>query len=514
MKVHVEIDCTPEEARTFMGLPDVSKANSVYVDTMAKAMKGVTNPDQLQDIAKTMAPMGQMGLKMFQNFVEGSMAARDVSAPQGEKKGDDVAPWRQVFTDTFCLVERSARCQSVIRPGSGPATRCSLAGRLPLARRTSLAKLHDASGGLLDEALILWFPGPATATGEDCAEIHCHGGRAVIAAIGRALAAIPGLRAAEAGEFTRRAFANGRLDLAEAEGLADLLSAETELQRAVAASTAEGGLSRQFGDWRERLLVLSAQIESALDFSDEDDVPDLPDSFLPAYRLLAQEFDEVLARPGLERLKDGIRVVLAGPPNAGKSTLFNAILQSEAAIALLAGTTRDVIERPVAIAGVPFVFIDTAGLRDHTADAIEQIGMDRAAGEVTRADIVLWLGQQGDGPAGAWEIETRADESGSVKDAPRHRVSGKTGEGLEGLTEDLARTAASKLPKPGAGAVNQRQRELLAMARSALGDAPHPDLLLAAEQLRQARSAFDRILGNAATEDMLDTLFGRFCIGK
>ena len=399
-------------------------------------------------------------------------------------------------------------------PGSGNALQ-SLAGRLPPARRTSLTKLHDASGDLLDEALILWFPGPATATGEDCAEIHCHGGRAVIAAIGRALAAIPGLRAAEAGEFTRRAFANGRLDLAEAEGLADLLSAETELQRAVAVNAAEGGLSRQFGDWRERLLVLSAQIESALDFSDEDDVPDLPESFLPAYRLLAQELDEVLDRPGLERLKDGIRVVLAGPPNAGKSTLFNAILQSEAAIVSpMAGTTRDVIERPVAIAGIPFVFIDTAGLRDHTADAIEQIGMDRAADEVTRADIVLWLGQEGDGPEGAWEIETRADETKAVKDAPRHRLSGKTGEGLEGLTEDLARAASSILPKPGVGAVNQRQRELLAIGRSALGDAPDPDLLLAAEQLRQARSAFDRILGNAATEDMLDTLFGRFCIGK
>ncbi len=395
-----------------------------------------------------------------------------------------------------------------------------LSGRLPEARRTSLRKLHDSNGGLLDEALLLWFPGPRSATGEDCAEIHCHGGRAVIAALTRALADIDGVRAAEAGEFTKRAFANGRLDLAEAEGLADLLSAETELQRAVAVDAAGGGLSRQFRDWRERLLVLSASVESALDFSDEDDVPDLPASFSGSYRDLVGEIGEILAQPQLERLKDGIRIVLAGPPNSGKSTLFNAILKSDAAIVSpIAGTTRDVIERPVALSGIPFVFVDTAGLRSETGDTIERIGIERAEKEVERADIVLWLGPEGEGPVAAWEIETRMDETqmagaGFAKTTPRHRVSGKTGHGVATLIADLTRTASDLLPKPGEGAINERQRDLLSQAIEALQDRPNDDLLLLSEQLRVARASFDRILGNVATEDMLDTLFGRFCIGK
>jgi tRNA modification GTPase len=225
--------------------------------------------------------------------------------------------------------------------------------------------LQDAGGAPLDSALVLWFPGPDTATGEDLAELHCHGGRAVIVAVEGALTALQGLRRAEAGEFTRRAFANGRLDLAEAEGLADLLSAETELQRAAALHTMQGALSRQVEAWRERVLVLSAQLEAVLDFSDEEDASDLPEGFTWNIAGLAKELGEWLTRPRAERLGEGFRVVLAGPPNAGKSTLFNALVESEAAITSpIAGTTRDVIERSVAIAGVPFTFVDTAGLRD------------------------------------------------------------------------------------------------------------------------------------------------------
>jgi tRNA modification GTPase len=273
---------------------------------------------------------------------------------------------------------------------SGPqagAALAALTGRVPQPRRASLAKLRDNAGALLDEALVLWFPGPDTATGEDLAELHCHGGRAVIAAVEGALAALPGLRRAEPGEFTRRAFANGRIDLAEAEGLADLLSAETELARAAALTNAGGALSRQVEAWREQVLVLSAEVEGVLDFSDEEDSADLPECFTWNITALADEIATWLARPRSERLGEGFRVVLAGPPNAGKSTLFNALIESEAAITSpIAGTTRDVIERAVAIAGVPFTFVDTAGLREGgLVDEIEAIGIDRARGALERA---------------------------------------------------------------------------------------------------------------------------------
>lgn len=404
---------------------------------------------------------------------------------------------------------------------SGPAARealLALAGRVPEPRRASLARLRDADGALLDEALVLWFPGPNTATGEDLAEFHCHGGRAVIAAVEGALAMLDGIRRAEPGEFTRRAFANGRIDLAEAEGLADLLSAETELQRAAALANAGGALSRQVELWRERVLVLSAEVEGVLDFSDEEDSADLPECFTWNIGALAGELSEWLARPRSERLGEGFRVVLAGPPNAGKSTLFNALVESEAAITSpIAGTTRDVIERAVAIGGVPFTFVDTAGLREGaSADPIEAIGIDRARGALARADAVLWLGAEGEGPDGAWEIAAQADREGfATKAGARFTLSAVTGEGVAALKTALVETARAALPKPGEAALNARQHARLAEAEEALRAARGlSDALLVAEELRRARLAFDRLIGRATTEDMLDTLFGRFCIGK
>ncbi len=403
---------------------------------------------------------------------------------------------------------------------SGPTARdalLSLAGRVPEPRRASLARLRDADGALLDEALVLWFPGPATATGEDLAEFHCHGGRAVIAAVEGALAALRGMRRAEPGEFTRRAFANGRIDLAEAEALGDLLSAETELARAAALANLGGALSRQVEGWRERVLALSAEVEGVLDFSDEEDAAHLPECFTWNIGALAAELAEWLARPRSERLGEGFRVVLAGPPNAGKSTLFNALVESEAAITSpIAGTTRDVIERSVAIAGVPFTFVDTAGLRDASADAIEAIGIARAEAELARADVVLWLGPEGEGPAGAWEIAAQCDLPGfNPKAAARHTLSAATGEGVAALKTALAEAARAALPKPGEAALNARQHGRLAEASEALEAAGRlSDPLLVAEELRRARLAFDRLIGRATTEDMLDTLFGRFCIGK
>lgn len=404
---------------------------------------------------------------------------------------------------------------------SGPqagAALAALAGRVPEPRRASVASLRDGAGALLDEALVLWFPGPNTATGEDLAEFHCHGGRAVIVAVERALSALPELRRAEPGEFTRRAFANGRIDLAEAEGLGDLLSAETELQRAAALANAGGALSRQVEGWRERVLGLSAEVEGVLDFSDEEDSANLPECFTWNIAALAGELREWLARPRSERLGEGFRVVLAGPPNAGKSTLFNALIESEAAITSpIAGTTRDVIERSVAIGGVPFTFVDTAGLREVAqADEIEAIGIDRARGELARADVVLWLGPEGEGPEGVWEVAAQADREGfTPKQAARFTLSATTGEGLAALKLALVDAARDAMPKPGEAVLNARQHARLSEAAAALeATCTLSDPLLVAEELRHARLAFDRLIGRATTEDMLDTLFGRFCIGK
>lgn len=403
---------------------------------------------------------------------------------------------------------------------SGTAARealLALAGDLPAPRRASYRALHDVAGTLLDHALVLWLPGPRTATGEDMAELHCHGGRAVVSAVETALEAFPKLRRATPGEFTRRAFLNGRIDLAEAEGLADLLSAETELQRRSALAMAGGTFSRQVEQWRDRLLAASATVEAALDFSDEDDVTALPATFGRDLATLAVEIGEWLDRPRAEMLREGYRVVLAGPPNAGKSSLFNALIESEAAItAPLAGTTRDVLTRPVAIEGIPFLFVDTAGLRDDADHAIEAIGIERARGELRAADLVLWLGDEAEGPAGAWEIEARCDLADhEIKTCPRHRVSAVMGAGLTALRGDLVATARAAMPLPGEAALNAHQHRLLEEAREALVLGEQiSDLLLIAEHLRLARLAFDALVGRAATENMLDALFGRFCIGK
>ena len=425
------------------------------------------------------------------------------------------------MTDTIFALSSGAppAAIAVVRisgPLAGDALR-ALAGRSLPPRRAVAATLRDQAGAVLDRVLALWLPGPTTATGEDTAELHCHGGRAVVRAVEQALGALPCLRPAQPGEFTRRAFANGRIDLSEAEGLADLLSAETELQRQSALAMAGGDFSREVAGWRERLLMLSASVEAVLDFGDEDDVSDLPADFTARLAGLERELAVWLARPRAEALREGYRVVLAGPPNAGKSTLFNALVESDAAItAPVAGTTRDVLTHPVALGGVPFRFSDTAGLRDEAGDAIEAIGVERARSALAQADLVLWLGPEGERPDGAWEIEAQADRADHpAKSAPRHRVSAVTGEGMDALRADLIAHARAALPRPGEAALNARQHRLLDEARAALAAADGlSDALLVAESLRLARVAFDALLGRTTTEDMLDALFGRFCIGK
>lgn len=437
------------------------------------------------------------------------------------------------MTDTIFALSSGAPPAgiAVIRvsgPEAGPAL-VALAGKRPAPRRAVLAVLRNAGGEPLDHALVLWLPGPGTATGEDCAELHLHGGRAVVAAVEAALAPLPGLRKAEPGEFTRRAFANGRIDLAEAEGLADLLSAETELQRRAALALADGALSRQVTDWRSRVLALSAALEAALDFAGDDDIDEqgggLPEGFAGAATRLAEELGVWLARPRAEPLREGFRVVLAGPPNAGKSTLFNALVGDEAAItAAEPGTTRDVLLRAVALDGVPFTFVDTAGLRDEGAGAIEQIGIARARAEAARADLVLWLGPEGEGPQQdsdlgggvVWEIAAQCDRTDLPnKHAARFRLSAVTGEGVDAFRAALVAHARGAMPLPGDVALNARQHGHVSEVSDAVTEAARQfDPLLAAENLRVARLALDRLVGRAGTEDMLDALFGRFCIGK
>ena len=403
---------------------------------------------------------------------------------------------------------------------SGPVAGAALerlSGKLPQPRYAKLTSLKAADGSLLDRALVLWLPGPASETGEDCAELQLHGGRAVVDAVCAELATFDGLRLAEPGEFTRRAFANGRIDLLQVEGLADLVSAETELQRRAAMGLAGGSFSHEVEAWCGRLLGLSARVEAALDFEDEGDVGGLDAGFLADLRALGADLGEALAAPCAETLREGFRVALAGPPNSGKSTLFNRLLNDEAAIVTpQAGTTRDVLVRHFALEGVPFTLVDMAGLREPGGDAIEAIGIGRARDELDRADCVLWLGHEGEGPVDAWEIEAQVDRADRPpKQAPRIRLSALTGEGIGDLQRALVGEARGVMAKPGRTALGRRQRALIVEARHTLTACVSvTDPLVVAEHLREARAAFDRLTGKSATEDMLDALFGRFCIGK
>jgi len=404
---------------------------------------------------------------------------------------------------------------SVIRV-SGPAAHVAgerIAGSLPDARTAAVRELrHPESGELLDEALVLRFDFPASSTGENIVELQCHGGRAVIDSLLAALGSMEGLREAQPGEFTRRAFENGRIDLTEAEGLADLIEAETESQRKAALMLAEGGLRKQIAVWQDRLLGLSAQAERAIDYDEEDEGVD--PALVRGCAELAAELRSWLGRPRVEPLKDGVRVVVAGPPNAGKSSLLNAIAGQERAIVTdLPGTTRDHIEVPLSLGGIPILLTDTAGLRP-TNDMVEAIGVSRAEALVQGADILLWLGEPVEAPNHPQliRLHSKADVRG---EAPEDllAVSSVTREGIPRLLEDVTARAKALLPSEDALALNRRQAAHVAEAAQAL-DGPVDDIVIIAENLRLARVAFDRLTGRAGVEDVLDALFGRFCLGK
>ena len=393
----------------------------------------------------------------------------------------------------------------------------ALAGPLPPARTASLRTLrHD--GRILDQALVLAFPGPGSATGENLAELHCHGGRAVIAGVEAALATQPGMRHAEAGEFTRRALANGCIDLMQAEGLADLLEAETESQRVAAIAAAEGRLSTRTRAWLDQVALLSARVEALLDYADEDDVPEDPAAVAAISEDMAKLADEIratLAAPSVERLRNGVRIVIAGPPNAGKSTLLNLLAERDAAIVSpLAGTTRDRIEAPVIRNGLPLLLVDTAGITG-TQDMVEAIGVERAKASVADADLLLWLGDELPPRSDAIWVHARSDVPARSKlpSGCDIAISALDPGSVQALWNLVARCAAllcatsEEMP-----AMREHQRSACREAAGALTASTDP--LLMADGLGHARRVLARLLGLDATELMLDALFSRFCVGK
>lgn len=398
-------------------------------------------------------------------------------------------------------------------PNAGLALETLTQRKLPGARVAVVRRLFDSHTQQLDSAMVLWMPGPATVTGDDLVELHLHGSRAVVSGVEQALAMVPGLRAAEPGEFTRRAFENGRMDLSQVEGLADLLAAETSRQRAAALTLSEGGLRRAVEEWQARLLDLAARVEASIDHEDEIDVVAGPvdaDS-----RSLVSAFDEVLATPPAERLRDGVRISIAGPPNAGKSTLINALSGRDAAIVSpIAGTTRDMVEVPLDLDGIPVILIDTAGLRDDSTDPVERIGIERAGNAVSGSDLVLWLGDERGAPDGnvlTIAAKCDVDPAGPAE----HQISALTGAGMAALRNAIRDRALELLPSAAQLTLGAAQRGHVRVARDSLAQSiGQSDDVLRAESLRQARASLDRITGRADTEAMLDELFGRFCIGK
>ncbi|WP_245583936.1 tRNA uridine-5-carboxymethylaminomethyl(34) synthesis GTPase MnmE [Rubritepida flocculans] len=409
---------------------------------------------------------------------------------------------------------------------SGPETGRlleALAGPLPAPRRASLRRLRQG-GEVLDRALVLWFPAPASYTGEDAAELHLHGGPAVVAAVAEALAGL-GARPAEPGEFTRRAFQHGRLDLTEAEGIADLIAAETEAQRRQALRQAEGGLSARLSAWATALTRLLARQEAFIEFEEEDLPADLDARVAAEAAALRGEMAALLAEGGRgERLREGVAVAILGAPNAGKSSLLNALAGREAAIvSARAGTTRDVVEVRLVLAGVPVTLADTAGLRE-TADEIEAEGVRRALARAEAAELRL-LVFPADAPPdaatlalrgpGALVVGSKADLGPPVVEGAL-AVSTRTGEGMAALRAALeAEVAARAGLAAEAGLTRPRHRAALGEAvqwLARLEEAPLPELR--AEALRGALAALGRLTGRVGVEAVLDVVFGEFCIGK
>lgn len=404
----------------------------------------------------------------------------------------------------------------------------------PGSRYAALRRIRDAgSGELIDEALVLWLEAPRTETGEDMAELHLHGGPAIVNAALTALGRIPGCRLAEPGEFARRAFEHGKLDLAQVEGLADLIDAETEAQRHQALAQMSGALSNLYEGWRRDVLEACALMEAAIDFSDESDVAG--DAVERAYGIVRELYEEMAAHLDDDHrgeiLREGFRVVLAGPPNAGKSSLLNALARREAAIVSEeAGTTRDALEVRLDLEGLPVIVTDTAGIRE-ASGAVEKEGIRRALTHAREADLVLWLNDSAASPVAPptdvlargdkyfLPVATKIDIPGAAAPAGALAVSATTSAGLPALAARIAALARERIggTRSSPAITRERYRQNITRCMNALQEfmnGPSIDHELRAEDLRRAATALGRITGRIDVEELLGEIFGRFCIGK
>jgi tRNA modification GTPase len=433
----------------------------------------------------------------------------------------------------FAIASGAGRAAIAVLRLSGPATRLivkSIAQKLPEPRVAMLASLRDpATGEAIDKGLVLFFPGPKSFTGENYAEFHIHGGRAVVGAMVKALSGIAGTRPAEPGEFTRRALTNGKMDLAEVEGLADLIDAETEWQRRAALRQTEGVLGRQAVIWRAALIEAAALLEAEIDFPEEEGVPSdagcrVGEILAPVLAGLKSEL--AAARAG-ERLREGVTVVIAGPPNAGKSTLLNALARRDVAIVSpFAGTTRDIIELHFDLGGCPVTLIDTAGMRE-SSDAVEQIGVARARDKAKSANLILWLSEAAapvpPGVQGGevWNVFTKSDVlPPDVKQdfSQGLCISAEQNDNIDVLLKKMEDFARSAVSDGHAGLIaRERHRKAFEAAAQALARVlanPEAPAELLAEDLRVAMYALQRLTGAVDVEDILGEIFSRFCIGK
>lgn len=432
------------------------------------------------------------------------------------------------MTDTIFALSSGALPSGVaLVRVSGPRVRFvveTTVGAIPQPRCAILKTLKNLKGEPLDRALVLFFPGPASFTGEDVAEFHLHGGRAVVAGFLAFLASIDGLRLAEAGEFTRRAFENGQLDLTEAEGLADLIAAETEAQRKMALRQAGGAFRAKAEDWRRRLVDLRALVEAGLDFSDEDDVPeDVSAAVIGGVETLRSELDgELEAGSRGERIRDGFEVVVLGPPNAGKSSLVNILAERDVAIVTdIPGTTRDLLEVHLDLDGYAVTLVDTAGLREGN-DAIEVEGIRRGKKRAATADLILWLDEKGRAaPADVLElgrpilsVTTKGDLSSNISDGATISVRDRTS--IDRLIALLSQEAATRLRGEAPLVSRARQRDCVNQAAEALKRAEIRGLPseIVADCLREAGEALGRLTGRIDVEEVLGSIFSTFCIGK
>lgn len=414
---------------------------------------------------------------------------------------------------------------------SGPRVRFvleTIIGAIPTPRNAAYKLFRSRNGDPIDRGLVLFFPGPNSFTGEDCAEFHLHGGKAVVEKLLTELGELAGCRIAEAGEFTRRAFSNGKMDLTIAEGLADLIAAETEGQRRLALQVASGTQRELYTEWRQRLLRARAFIEAELDFADESDVPgSVSEQVWQSLALLKSEIENHIASgKRASILRDGLHVVIVGAPNAGKSSLLNFLAGREVAIiSEEAGTTRDLLEVKLDLGGIPVYVTDTAGLRE-TESVVEKIGIERARARMADADLVLVLEDMNDPipiateetSAALWRVGTKADLNDTSSSDWTYRISTKSGEGLDRLLSDLQAFAEAQIGQI-EDAVPTRQRHIN-LLRSTVTEidralaGTHLPLELRAENMRLASQYLGRITGDVDVEEILDVIFSQFCIGK